>query len=78
MKEHNDVKKSAEKILKELSSLLADIELGEKYYIIDKKNIYRKDDKPKIKNFKEELKKNAPKMDEDGYIITEVGTWIEH
>ncbi len=77
MKELDDVKRSAERILEELSSLLADIELKEKYYVIEEKNIYRSDDKPKKKNFKEELRKNAPRMDEEGYIITEVGAWIE-
>ncbi len=77
MKELDDIKKSAEKILEELSSLLADIELEERYYVVEEKNIYRKDDKPKKKSFKDELRKNAPKIDEDGYIITEVGTWIK-
>jgi hypothetical protein len=41
-------------------------------------NVTREDKNPVLdKEFKKFSKKNAPKMDEEGYFITEVGWWVE-
>lgn len=65
---------------------------GEVYYINELKNVFRKEvktgeeqgkGKRKSKKpacseeFVELMKKNAPKIDDQGYIIAEVGTWVK-
>jgi predicted Asp-tRNA(Asn)/Glu-tRNA(Gln) amidotransferase subunit C len=73
-----DIQKEAEKVLKELSEALGDIDLAETYYVVDEINVTRKSKKPTLdKKFVTQAKKNAPKMDEDGSFVMEIGRWVE-
>jgi predicted Asp-tRNA(Asn)/Glu-tRNA(Gln) amidotransferase subunit C len=73
-----EVEKQAEKVLKELSKALGDIDLQETYYVVDEINVTRKDGRPKVEEgFRERILRIAPKVDEDGNIVTEVGEWVE-
>jgi predicted Asp-tRNA(Asn)/Glu-tRNA(Gln) amidotransferase subunit C len=73
-----DIKEEAEKVLRELSQALGEIDLKETYYVVEEINITRGDGEPKTnENFKELIMKNAPKVDEDGSYIMEVGKWVE-
>jgi len=68
----------AERVLKELSEALGEINLKETYYVVEEINVTREDGKPRLKDdFREITNKNAPKMDEEGYFIMEVGKWVE-
>ncbi|MBI5253005.1 MAG: Asp-tRNA(Asn) amidotransferase GatCAB subunit C [Euryarchaeota archaeon] len=72
------VQKEAEKVLKELSEALGEINLSETYYVVEDINITRSDGEAKVdKKFREIIKKNAPKLDEEGSFIMEVGKWVE-
>ncbi len=73
-----DIQKEAEKVLKELSEVLGDIDLAETYYVVDDINVTRKSGKPTLdKKFAAQAKKNAPRIDEDGNFIMEIGRWVE-
>ena len=73
-----DIQKEAEKVLKELSEALGDIDLAETYYVVDEINVTRKSKKPTLdKRFAKQTKKNAPRMDEDGSFVMEIGRWVE-
>lgn len=77
-----EIEEKAESVLKELSDALKEAEIdyrGEVYYINELKNVFRKDGKSACmdKEFVALMKKNAPKVDEQGYIIAEVGTWVK-
>lgn len=73
-----DIQKEAEKVLKELSEALGDIDLAETYYVVDEINVTRVSKKPTLdKKFIKQAKKNAPKMDEDGSFVMEIGRWVE-
>ncbi|MEE8400928.1 MAG: hypothetical protein V3R86_02085 [Candidatus Hydrothermarchaeaceae archaeon] len=73
-----DIEKDAEKVLKELSEALGDIDLAETYYVVDDINVTRKSKKPSIdKKFEKQAKKNAPHLDEDGSFVMEIGKWVE-
>ncbi|MBU2559418.1 hypothetical protein KKA03_00810 [archaeon] len=73
-----DIQKEAEKVLRELSEALGDIDMPETYYVVDEINVTRKSIKPTIdKRFIKQAKKNAPKMDEDGSFVMEIGGWVE-
>lgn len=73
-----DVEKEAEKVLKELSEALGEINLSELYYVVEEINITRSDGEPSTKQeFAQTLRKNAPKIDEEGYYVMEVGKWVE-
>jgi predicted Asp-tRNA(Asn)/Glu-tRNA(Gln) amidotransferase subunit C len=73
-----EIQKEADKVLKELSEALGEIHLKETYYVVEDINVTREDKNPVLdKEFKKFSKKNAPKMDEEGYFITEVGWWVE-
>lgn len=73
-----DIEKDAEKVLKELSEALGDIDLAETYYVVDDINVTRKSKKPSIdKKFEKQAKKNAPRVDEDGSFVMEIGKWVE-
>ncbi len=73
-----DIPKEAERVLKELSKALGDIDLAETYYVVDDINVTRKSKKPTLdKKFVKQTKKNAPSMDEDGNFIMEIGKWVE-
>ncbi|MEE9564804.1 MAG: hypothetical protein V3V63_03755 [Candidatus Hydrothermarchaeaceae archaeon] len=73
-----EIQKEAEKVLKELSKALGDIDLAETYYVVDEINVTRKSKKPALdKKFAAQAKKNAPGIDEDGNFIMEIGRWVE-
>lgn len=73
-----DIEKEAEKVLRELSEALGETDLKETYYVVEEINITRGDGKPrKDSNFRKFIVKNAPKMDEEGSYIMEVGKWVE-
>jgi len=73
-----DIEKEAEKVLKELSESLGETDLEETYYVVEEINITRGDGEPREdRSFREFIVKNAPKMDEDGSYIMEVGKWVE-
>lgn len=73
-----EVQKEAEKVLKELSEVLGEINLAETYYVVEEINITRSDGTPEVKeDFKKIIRKNAPKLDEEGSFMMEVGTWVE-
>ena len=73
-----DIQKEAEKVLKGLSEALGDIDLAETYYVVDDINVTRKSGKPTLnKKFVAQAKKNAPRIDEDGNFIMEIGRWVE-
>ena len=73
-----EVQKEAEKVLKELSEVLGEINLAETYYVVEEINITRSDGTPEVKeDFKKIIRKNAPKLDEEGRFVMEVGTWVE-
>lgn len=74
----SDIQEVAEKVLKELSEALGDIDLAETYYVVDEINVTRKSKKPVLdKRFAAQVKKNAPGMDEDGSFVMEIGRWVE-
>ncbi len=73
-----EVQKEAEKVLKELSEALGEINLSETYYVVEEINITRSDSEAKVDGkFREIIKKNAPKLDEEGSFVMEVGKWVE-
>jgi predicted Asp-tRNA(Asn)/Glu-tRNA(Gln) amidotransferase subunit C len=73
-----DIQKEAEKVLKELSEVLGDIDMPETYYVVDDINVTRRSKKATLdKKFIKQAKKNAPKMDEDGSFVMEIGKWVE-
>jgi predicted Asp-tRNA(Asn)/Glu-tRNA(Gln) amidotransferase subunit C len=73
-----DIQKEAEKVLKELSETLGDIDLAETYYVVDEINVTRESKKPTLdEKFIKQAKKNAPKIDEDGSFVMEIGKWVE-
>jgi len=72
-----EIEKEAEKVLKELSEALGEIDLEETYYVVEDINITRKDGNPGLdKDFREGALKNAPSADEEGNYKTEVGKWV--
>jgi predicted Asp-tRNA(Asn)/Glu-tRNA(Gln) amidotransferase subunit C len=72
------VQKEAEKVLKELSEVLGEIGLSETYYVVEDINMTRSDGEAKVDGkFREIIKKNATKLDEEGSFIMEVGKWVE-
>lgn len=67
------IKKEGVKLLDKFSQKLEKIpEVNETHYVLDLKNITRKDNKGEKKNFKKKMKKNAPKW-EEGYLVAEEG-----
>lgn len=78
MTKEKDIQKEAEKVLKELSEALGDIDLEETYYVVEDINVTRRDGEPRVnKEFTKITKKNAPKMDKEGSFITEIGKWVK-
>jgi predicted Asp-tRNA(Asn)/Glu-tRNA(Gln) amidotransferase subunit C len=72
------IQKDAEKVLKELSETLGEIDLPETYYVVEDINVTRQDGEPTLdEEFKEIIRKNAPRVDEEGNFIMEVGKWIK-
>ncbi|MFQ5815887.1 MAG: Asp-tRNA(Asn) amidotransferase GatCAB subunit C, partial [Candidatus Hydrothermarchaeaceae archaeon] len=73
-----DIKEEADKVLRELSSALGEIDLAETYYVVEDINVTRNDGGPSTDgNFKKIIKRNAPKSDEDGNFVMEMGKWVE-
>lgn len=73
-----EIEKEAEKVLKELSVVLGEIDLLETYYVVEEINVTRDDGEPKDDDeFRRIIKKNAPRMDEEGNFIMEAGRWVE-
>jgi predicted Asp-tRNA(Asn)/Glu-tRNA(Gln) amidotransferase subunit C len=73
-----EIKEEAEKVLKELSQALGEIDLKETYYVVDEINVTRRDGEPKRgKDFKKLIQRNAPRMAENGSYVMEVGKWVE-
>ncbi len=74
-----EIEKEAEKVLKELSLALGKIDLQETYYVVEEINVTRDDGEPRDDNpeFRGIVKKNAPRMDEDGAFIMEAGGWVK-
>ncbi len=71
------IKEEAEKVLEELSLTLGEVELEETYYVLKDLNVLRDDGTPENKKeFRKLALKNTHKIDEDGYFIAEVGTWV--
>jgi predicted Asp-tRNA(Asn)/Glu-tRNA(Gln) amidotransferase subunit C len=79
MVSEEEIREEAEKVLRELSSALGDIDLAETYYVVEDINVTRHDDaRPRLdKKFNSLIKKNAPNSDEDGNFVMEMGKWVE-
>ncbi len=68
------IQRDGVKLLEEFSRMLAGVkETKETHYVVDMRNITRKD-APAVptEGFREKLKKNAPKWEEN-YVVTEKG-----
>ncbi len=71
------LKRQAERVLRELSEALGEIDLEETYYVVDEINITRDDGTPEVKRgFRKAVLGIAPKRDEEGYYIAETGGWV--
>ncbi len=68
------IKKDGIKLIEEFSEMLKDIpRTDETHYVVNLKNIIRTDEKPKkTKNFRQKMKRIAPKWD-NNYIVAERG-----
>lgn len=78
MVREEDIKAEADKVLRELSEALGDIDLAETYYVVEDINVTRESGEAKVdRGFEKVAKKNAPKLDEDGNFIMEMGQWVE-
>ncbi|NIM46429.1 MAG: Asp-tRNA(Asn) amidotransferase GatCAB subunit C [Nitrososphaeria archaeon] len=78
MIEKEEIRREAEKVLKELSAALGEVDLEETYYVVDEINVTRPDGAPSVdKKFLKILKKNAIHMDEEGNYIMEIGKWVK-
>lgn len=76
--DEEEVRKEGERVLEELSRALEEIDLAETYYVVDEINVTRGDAKGRIdEEFKLILKRNAPRLEEDGSFVMEVGKWVE-
>ncbi|MFQ6136478.1 MAG: Asp-tRNA(Asn) amidotransferase subunit GatC [Candidatus Hydrothermarchaeales archaeon] len=77
MAQEADIKREAEKVLKELSEALGDIDLVETYYVVEDINVTRHDREPGVdEGFKKITRKNAPRLDKEGSFIMEIGKWV--
>ncbi len=71
-----EIEAEAGKVLKELAKALGEAEFEETYYLFESANPLREDGKIESNPGRRELiLKNAPRRDEEGYIIAEVGAW---
>ncbi|VVB51472.1 Uncharacterised protein [uncultured archaeon] len=66
------IQKEGVKLLEEFSTALEGIpDTAETHYVVDVKNVWRKDNKPvECKGFPDKFKKLAPKVDDD-FIVAE-------
>ncbi len=71
------VRREAERVLKELSEALGEINLEETYYVVEEINVTRNDAEPELNpEFRKVALKIAPHKDDEGYYIAEVGSWV--
>ncbi|MBI4345187.1 MAG: Asp-tRNA(Asn) amidotransferase GatCAB subunit C [Euryarchaeota archaeon] len=76
--DEEEVRKEGEKVLEELSRALEEIDLAETYYVVDEINVTRRDASGRVdEEFKLILRRNAPRLEEDGSFVMEVGKWVE-
>jgi aspartyl-tRNA(Asn)/glutamyl-tRNA(Gln) amidotransferase subunit C len=70
----DEIRKQGVKLIEEFSRMLEKIpSSSETHYVVDMKNVWRKDGKPvKTEGFRGKLAKNAPKM-EEGFVVAEKG-----
>jgi|Deesub1362A_J573_1020465.scaffolds.fasta_scaffold01120_12 aspartyl-tRNA(Asn)/glutamyl-tRNA(Gln) amidotransferase subunit C len=77
MEEKEEIRREAERVLKELSEALGEISLEETYYVVEEINVTRGDAEPELRpEFREAALKIAPRKDEEGNYIAEVGSWV--
>jgi predicted Asp-tRNA(Asn)/Glu-tRNA(Gln) amidotransferase subunit C len=75
--DESKVRREAERVLKELSEALGEISLEETYYVVEEINVTRKDAEPELNpKFRKAALKIAPRKDEEGYYIAEMGSWV--
>ena len=72
MVDEEKVKQQGIALIEKFSKMLdATPQTEETHYVVDQKNVTRKDGPPREKNdYKERLEKNAPRW-EDGYVVAE-------
>ena len=72
--DRDKIKEEGVRLLEEFSKKLEGLpETDETHYVVDQKNVWRPDDKPKpTKDFRKKMEKITPKM-EDGYVVAEKG-----
>ncbi len=74
------IKKEAEEIVEKFSKVLEEfnLEMEESYYIIESRNVLREDNAVEADpNFREKFLKIAPKVNKEGYIVVEKGSWLK-
>ncbi|XRO74960.1 Asp-tRNA(Asn) amidotransferase subunit GatC [Methanocaldococcus sp. 28A] len=74
------IKKEAEEIINKFSEVLEkfDLEMEESYYIIDSRNVLRDDEAIESNpGFREKFLKIAPKVNKEGYVVVEKGSWLK-
>ena len=74
MPDKDKIKKEGIRLLDEFSEALKNVpETKETHYVVDMKNVWRQDKKPKkTKDFRKKMRAIAPKM-EEGYVVAEKG-----
>lgn len=74
MVDADSIRKDGVKLIEEFSSMLEEIpDSSETHYVVDVKNVWRKDEKPeKTKDFRKKMEKIVPEMDE-GFVVAEKG-----
>ncbi|AAB98231.1 conserved hypothetical protein [Methanocaldococcus jannaschii DSM 2661] len=74
------IKKEAEEIINKFSEVLEkfNLEMEESYYIIDTRNVLREDEAVESNpEFREKFLKIAPKVNKEGYVVVEKGSWLK-
>ena len=74
------IKKEAEEIINKFSEVLEkfNLEMEESYYIIDSRNVLREDKAVESNpEFREKFLKIAPKVNKEGYVVVEKGSWLK-
>lgn len=78
MVSEDEIREEAEKVLRELSDALGEISLAETYYVVEDINVTRGDGTPSTDDkFRLVVKKNAPRCDDEGNFVMEIGKWVE-
>ncbi|GEM_PF-2405237 len=74
------IKKEAEEIINKFSEVLErfNLEMEESYYIIESRNVLRDDEAVESNpEFREKFLKIAPKVNKEGYVVVEKGSWLK-